>query len=92
MRTVKFNSEEEFLKELDGKVYAISDKGGEFLCDILEDDFCKLLDSGDIINLCDTSVDYKIMSKKAHVFEPWDELDFITFLYILIFILYINIQ
>ena len=58
MRTVKFNSEEEFLKELDGKVYAISDKGGEFLCDILEDDFCKLLDSGDIINLCDTSVDY----------------------------------
>lgn len=58
MRTVKFNSEEEFLKELDGKVYAISDKGGEFLCDILEDDFCKLLDSDDIINLCDTSVDY----------------------------------
>lgn len=58
MRIVKFNSEEEFLKELDGKVYAISDKGGEFLCDILEDDFCKLLDSDDIINLCDTSVDY----------------------------------
>ena len=57
MRTIKFNSEEEFLKELDGKVYAISDKGGEFLCDILEDDLCKLLDSGVIINLCDTSVD-----------------------------------
>ena len=58
MRTIKFNSEEEFLKELDGKVYAISDKSGEFLCDILEDDLCKLLDSGDIIDLCDISVNY----------------------------------
>ena len=58
MRTIKFNSEEEFLKELDGKVYAISGKNGKFICDILEDDLCKLLDSGDVIDLCDTSVDY----------------------------------
>lgn len=57
MKTLKFNSEEEFLKELDGKVYAISGENGEFICDILEDDLCKLLDSGDIIGLCDTSVD-----------------------------------
>ena len=53
MKKLKFNSEEEFLKELDGKVYAISAKNGDFLCDILEEDLLKLLEERIIIDLSD---------------------------------------
>ena len=37
----------------DGKVYAISNADGSYLCDVLEDDYCKLLDEGLCVNLDD---------------------------------------
>ena len=46
MRRLYFSSEKDFLKELDGKVYAVSDKNGRYLCDVIEDDYLKLSDLG----------------------------------------------
>lgn len=51
MRKLEFNNEQEFLNELDGKVYAISNGDGEYLCDVLEEDYLKLLNEGVCINL-----------------------------------------
>ena len=44
-----FKAHDEFMKELDGKVYAVSDKNGDFICDLLEDDMVTL-DDQDIIS------------------------------------------
>lgn len=44
-----FKEHDEFMKELDGKVYAVSDKNGDFICDLLEDDMVTL-DDQDIIS------------------------------------------
>lgn len=53
MKRLHFNNEEAFLKELDGKVYAVCDKNGRYLCDVTEDDYLRLLDAGILVNLCD---------------------------------------
>lgn len=37
-----FKDDREFLKELDGKIYAISDLNGNVICDVLEDDMLNL--------------------------------------------------
>ena len=44
-----FKEHDEFMKELDGKVYAVSDKNGDFICDLLEEDMVTL-DDQDIIS------------------------------------------
>ncbi|CDN32366.1 hypothetical protein BN938_2294 [Mucinivorans hirudinis] len=44
-----FKDYDEFMKELDGKVYAVSDKSGGFICDLLEEDMVTL-DDQDIIS------------------------------------------
>ena len=44
-----FKDHDEFMKELDGKVYAVSDKNGDFICDLLEADMVTL-DDQDIIS------------------------------------------
>ena len=51
MRKLYFKDENEFLSALDGKVYAISNGDGNYLCDILEDDYLMLLDDGICVNL-----------------------------------------
>lgn len=77
MKRMYFKSEKDFLNELDGKVYALSDKNGHYLCDIIEDDYLKLLDSGIIVDLnndwdyCDLDADSDIvltidMGEKGH--------------------------
>lgn len=53
MKRIYFKTHGDFLQELDGKVYAVSDKNGHYLCDIIEDDYLKLLDSGIIVDLND---------------------------------------
>ena len=50
MRVLNFDTEKEFLKKLDGKVYGICNCTGEIICDILEEDFIKLVDDGTIID------------------------------------------
>ena len=45
MRRLTFASETEFLQDLDGKVYAVCDYNGHYLCDILEDDYVNLIDA-----------------------------------------------
>ena len=44
-----FKEHDEFMKELDSKVYAVSDKNGDFICDLLEADMVAL-DDQDIIS------------------------------------------
>lgn len=53
MKKLRFYTEAEFLAQLDGKVYTISNADGSYLCDVLEDDYCKLLDEGLCVNLDD---------------------------------------
>lgn len=54
MKKLNFKDENEFLSALDGKVYAISNGDGNYLCDVLEDDYLKLLDAGMCVNLDNT--------------------------------------
>lgn len=51
MKKLTFKNEEEFLNKLDGQVYAISKDDGDYICDILEEDYIKLLDAGVLIDL-----------------------------------------
>lgn len=44
-----FKDDREFLQELDGKIYAISDRNGDIICDVLEEDMIALEDQ-DIIS------------------------------------------
>lgn len=60
MKKFIFNSEEAFLEELDGKVYAICDKQGRYLCDVIEEDYLKLIDAGVLIDL-DVNRDYTLI-------------------------------
>ena len=61
MRTLNFNSEQEFLEALDGKVYAVADEHCErYVCDLLEEDYLDLLDAGIILDkMQDDWVDLK---------------------------------
>lgn len=64
-----FKDDNEFLKELDGKIYAISDLRGDVICDVLEEDMAAL-DEQDIISegqiVCADSLDY-IRSERVEV-------------------------
>ena len=53
MKRLTFRSKEAFLKKLDGKVYAVCNKKGRYLCDIIEDDYLRLLHAGVLVNLDD---------------------------------------
>lgn len=64
-----FKDDNEFLKELDGKIYAISDLRGDVICDVLEEDMTAL-EEQDIISegqiVCADSLDY-IRSERVEV-------------------------
>ena len=51
MKRMCFRSEETFLERLDGKVYAVCDKQGHYLCDVVEEDYLRLIDAGILVNL-----------------------------------------
>lgn len=56
-----FKEHDEFMKELDGKVYAVTDKTGNVICDLLEEDMVALDDQdliseGEIVSL--DSIEY----------------------------------
>ena len=56
-----FKDDSDFLKELDGKIYAISDLHGDVICDVLEEDMTVLEDQDVIANgqiVCADSIDY----------------------------------
>lgn len=55
MKRLDFNNEQDFLSALDGKVYAISNWDGSYLCHILEVDYIRMLDEGVCVNLNDTN-------------------------------------
>ena len=66
MRRLYFKSERDFLEELDGKVYAVSDKNGRYLCDVIEDDYLKLLDLGILADLC-SDLNYRDLNVDSDV-------------------------
>ena len=53
MRRLHFINEEVFLEKLDGKVYAVCDKNGHYLCDVIEEDYLRLINAGVLIDLDD---------------------------------------
>ena len=53
MKRLHFRNEKAFLEKLDGKVYAVCDKNGRYLCDVIEEDYLRLIDAGVLINLDD---------------------------------------
>lgn len=64
-----FKDDSEFLKELDGKIYAISDRHGDVICDVLEEDMTALEDQDVIADgqiVCAESIDY-ICSQRVEV-------------------------
>lgn len=64
-----FKDDSEFLKELDGKIYAISDLHGDVICDVLEEDMTVLEDQDVIADgqiVCTESIDY-IRSQRVEV-------------------------
>lgn len=71
MKRLYFSSEETFLKKVDGKVYAVCDKNGRYLCDVIEDDYLRLLDAGILANLCDNS-DYTDMDTDSEIIITLD--------------------
>lgn len=71
MKRLYFSSKEAFLKKLDGKVYAVCDKNGCYLCDVIEDDFQKLLDAGILVDLCD-NLDYTDIDTDSDVILTLD--------------------
>ena len=71
MKRLYFSSKEAFLKKLDGKVYAVCDKNGRYLCDVIEDDFQKLLDAGILVDLCD-NLDYTDIDTDSDVILTLD--------------------
>ena len=44
-----YNTERDMIKNLDGKIYGVMDKHGRFICDVIEDDYIRLIDKG-VIN------------------------------------------
>lgn len=46
-----YRSEEEMTAALDGKIYAISDTDGKFLCDLYQPDYLHLENGGDIVDI-----------------------------------------
>lgn len=66
MKRLYFKSERHFLQELDGKVYAICDKNGRYLCDVIEEDYVKLLDLGILVDY-DINIDDKNMDMDSNV-------------------------
>ena len=66
MKTLYFDSKQFFLQTLDGKVYAVCDKNGHFLCDILEDDYIKLTDANIIVDL-DDNLDYPAIGGASNI-------------------------
>ena len=60
MKRLYFRSEEAFLEKLDGKVYAVCEKNGRYLCDVVEEDYLRLIEAGVLINL-DDNRDYTLM-------------------------------
>ena len=50
MRKAIFDTERDFLNQLDGKVYAVSNRKGEIICDVLEDDYLILLNEDILID------------------------------------------
>lgn len=50
MKEFIFDTEKAFLEKLDGKVYAVCNRCGRIICDILEDDYIKLVNDGTLID------------------------------------------
>ena len=74
MKKLYFPTEQEFLNELDGQVYAISDNKGRYVCDILEKDYLDLVYDGEVVNL-DTSSLFEGLKSFSQYVLVWDKND-----------------
>lgn len=70
MKRLDFKDEQDFLSALDGKVYAISNGDGSYLCDILEVDYVRMLDEGVCVNLDDTD---DVLTESVNVKDSYSQ-------------------
>ena len=68
MKILRFNSEKSFLKALDGKIYAVCDHRGKYLCDILEESYIKLTDDGTLVDMTE-DMDYRVDAESDVLFR-----------------------
>jgi hypothetical protein len=60
MRTISFDSKDEFNKEMDGKIFAIGNaKNTGFFCNLLEEELTFLLKAGEIECVCESEKTFK---------------------------------
>lgn len=77
MRDIVFESERDFLYALDGKVYAVCNGNGMVICDILEDDYIRLVDTNKLIDRTSLHNDTIISSESDYILkEVFEEADF----------------
>lgn len=66
MKTLHFDNKKSFLEELDGKVYAVCDHEGHYLCDILEESYIELTDSGVLVDKTE-NIDFRAIDAESDV-------------------------
>lgn len=62
MKVFSFKTEDDFLERFDGEIHAIYDTNGNYLCDLLTDDWIKLKQEGFIVSFEDVWYDLRLSS------------------------------
>lgn len=78
MKDIVFETERNFLDVLDGKVYAVCNGCGKIICDILENDYVKLIDANKLIDRTSLKYDDIIISPESDYIlkDVFEEADF----------------
>lgn len=78
MKDIVLETERDFLDALDGKVYAVCNACGKIICDILEDDFVKLVDTNKLIDKTSMKYDDSIICSESDYIlkDVFEEADF----------------
>lgn len=61
-KTFRFKDEDDFYANIPEEIYCVADKDGNFIGDILETDFCKLVNNDDVIILLDLKQNSEILN------------------------------
>jgi hypothetical protein len=70
MKIFSFKTEDDFLERFDGAIYSVLDRQGIYLCDLLVEDYIRLLNEGIVffnesyeVKLVNEAYRYKVLSE-----------------------------